>query len=133
MHTDSFTTENTEHTEKTSATKARRLYDPPGASSTTNHTDHTNPICFSLACLSRVIRAIRCFPGLDSCISSRSWRHTGLFSVSPVLSVVDNCHFQRSCFNSSSVRMNFTVPSFKRTKPPLGSWLSKVNNSGPPC
>ena len=29
--------------------------------------------------------------------------------------------------------MNFTVPSLSRTKPPLWSWLSKVNNSGPPA
>ena len=42
-------------------------------------------------------------------------------------------YFHRSCFNSSSVRMNFTVPSFNKTQPPLGSWLSNVNSSGPPC
>ena len=41
--------------------------------------------------------------------------------------------FQQSWLSSSSVLMNFTVPSFKRTQPPLGSWLSKVNSSGPPC
>jgi len=36
--------------------------------------------------------------------------------------------FHRSCCSSSSVRMNFTVPSLRRTLPPFGSWLSKVKS-----
>ena len=42
-------------------------------------------------------------------------------------------YFQQRWWSSSLVRMNLTVPSFTRTQPPFGSWLSKVNNSGPPC
>ena len=43
-----------------------------------------------------------------------------------------NC-FRRSWWSSSLVQMNLTEPSFKRTQPPFGSWLSKVNSSYPPC
>lgn len=42
-------------------------------------------------------------------------------------------YFQRRVQSSPSVRMNRTVPSLSRTQPPLGLWLSKLNNSGPPC
>ena len=42
-------------------------------------------------------------------------------------------HFHRSCWSSSLVRMNLTVPSLSKTQPPFGLWLSKVNSAGPPC
>ena len=79
--------------------------------------------------------------------SDFEFRYSDLIQFSaavPYQMYVNLCYFHLNLCSSSSVLMNFTVPSFKRTRPPfwlrlgaaggilrttprrVGSWLSKV-------